>query len=59
MRPRYPLWSSNRSDLEPLDEADRVEVTLVTDAATYEKLAPKLDALVAKFDLVPHVRRVE
>ena len=46
-------------ELEPPPRLDRVEVTLVTDGATYEKLAPKLDALVAKFDLVPHVRRVE
>ena len=45
------------AELDPPVEADRVEVTLVTDAATYEKLAPKLDALVTKFDLVPHVRR--
>lgn len=38
-------------------EADRVEVTLVTDATTYEKLAPSLDALVGEYDLVTHVRR--
>jgi hypothetical protein len=31
----------------------------VTDAETYEKLAPELDELVAKFDVVPHVRRVD
>jgi ParB-like chromosome segregation protein Spo0J len=49
--------------LEPVAEmpadapADRVEVTLVADAATYDALAPKLDALVAEFDLVTHVRR--
>jgi len=36
--------------------ADRVEVTLVTDSATYAKLAPELDALVGRFDLVTHVR---
>jgi ParB-like chromosome segregation protein Spo0J len=47
------------AELEPLPPLDRVEVTLVTDRATYEKLAPKLDALVARFDLVPHVHRVE
>jgi len=46
-------------ELEPPPRLDRVEVTLVTDGATYEKLAPDLDALVAKYDLVPHVRRVE
>ncbi len=38
------------------ESADRVEVTLVTDAATYERLAPRLDELVAEFDLVSHVR---
>jgi ParB-like chromosome segregation protein Spo0J len=37
--------------------ADRVEITLVTDASTYERLAPQLDAIVATFDLVTHVRR--
>jgi ParB-like chromosome segregation protein Spo0J len=44
---------------EPVAEpaADRVEVTLVTDAATYAKLAPALDALVGEYDLVTHVRR--
>jgi ParB-like chromosome segregation protein Spo0J len=46
-------------ELEPpkSDESDRVEITLVTDAATYAKLAPQLDALVGAFDLVTHVRR--
>ena len=28
-----------------------------TDAATYDALAPKLDAVVAEYDLVTHVRR--
>jgi hypothetical protein len=46
-------------ELEPAPDPDRVEVTLVTDAETYEKLAPELDELVAKFDVVPHVRRVD
>jgi ParB-like chromosome segregation protein Spo0J len=39
------------------DAADRVEITLVTDAATYAKLAPALDELVGGYDLVTHVRR--
>ena len=45
----------------PAPEADagRVEVTLVTASDTYERLAPRLDALVAEFDLVTHVRRGE
>jgi ParB-like chromosome segregation protein Spo0J len=46
------------AQLEPLEkETDRVEVTLVTDAATYDKLTPRLDSLVREFDLVTHVRR--
>ena len=36
--------------------AGEVELTLVTDAATYERLAPRLDALIGEFDLVSHVR---
>lgn len=36
---------------------DRVEITLATDPATYERLAKKLDQLVAQFDLVCHVCR--
>jgi hypothetical protein len=39
-----------------LAAAGEVEVTLVTDAATYERLAPRLDALIGEFDLVSHVR---
>ena len=38
-------------------EPDRVEVTLVTDVGTYDRLAPELDALVSRYDLVSHVRR--
>ncbi len=50
--------------LEPMGElpaaelTGRVEVTLETDAESYEKLAPKLDELVRAFDLVSHVRKV-
>ena len=40
------------------DESDRVEIILVTDSATFAKLAPGLDALVGAFDLVTHVRKV-
>jgi hypothetical protein len=38
-------------------DPDRVEITLVTDAHTYDKLSPALDELVGTFDLVAHVRR--
>jgi ParB-like chromosome segregation protein Spo0J len=67
--PELPLTGFDRQTLgalrlEPADpepvppaDADRVEITLVTDAATYAKLAPELDALVGAFDLVTHVRR--
>ncbi|HXD87515.1 MAG TPA: ParB N-terminal domain-containing protein [Urbifossiella sp.] len=46
------------AELEPLDgeDADRVEITLVTDAATYAKLAPRLDDVVDEFDLVTHIK---
>lgn len=42
---------------EPPGDPDRVEVTLTTDAATYDRLAPDLDALVGALDLVARVRR--
>ena len=35
----------------------QVEVTIVADPDTYDRLAPWLDELVAEFDLVCHVRR--
>lgn len=35
----------------------RIEITLETDAQTYDRLAPELDALVGAYDLVAHVRR--
>ena len=49
--------------MEPVDdppadpEPTRVEVTFATDPATYDRLAPRLDALAAEFDLMCHVRR--
>jgi len=46
------------SSLEPFEErsGDRVEITVVTDSATYVKLAPRLDEVVEEFDLVTHVK---
>jgi ParB-like chromosome segregation protein Spo0J len=38
-------------------EADRVEVTIVTDAGTYARLAERLDELVGEFDLMTHIKR--
>ena len=46
------------ADLPPAAPAsDQVEITLFTDPATYEKLAPGLGELVGEYDLVVHVRR--
>ena len=38
-------------------QADRVEVTLVTDEKTYTTLGPQLDKLIGEHGLVAHVRR--
>ena len=45
--------------IEPAEELDanRVEITLVMDAATYGKLAPRLEDVGGEFDLVTHVKR--
>jgi ParB-like chromosome segregation protein Spo0J len=49
--------------LEPIEEpaagagSSEVEITLTMDAATYDRLAPRLEALVAEFNLVCHVQR--
>ena len=43
----------------PDPKPPRVEITLVTDPATLDRLAPELDALIARHDLVTHVRRDE
>lgn len=51
--------------LQPVAEAPaaeagtgRVEVVLVTEEATYRELLPKLNELVAEFDLTTHVRQL-
>jgi hypothetical protein len=46
------------ADLPAEPAPERVEVTLSTDPATYDRLAPRLDELVAEFDLTCHVRQV-
>lgn len=48
-----PAGAAPPADADP----DRVEVTLVTDAATWADLGPRVDELVTAFDLVSHVRR--
>jgi len=50
------LEPAQPEDASPADP-DRVEITLVTTAATYDRFAPELDALVGEYDLVTHVRR--
>lgn len=47
--------------LAPVEAAvsDRVEVTLVTDAATYDGMAAALDKLIGEYELVAHVHRGE
>ena len=45
------------AELPPEPIADRVEVTLVTDPATWARLEGRLDELVREFDLEAHVRR--
>ncbi len=42
-----------------VNELARVEVTIVTDAATFERISERLDALIAEFDLVCHVKRYQ
>jgi ParB-like chromosome segregation protein Spo0J len=45
------------AELPPAEVANRVEVTLVTDPVTWERVEGRLDALVREFDLEAHVRR--
>src|SRR6476646_10540335 len=53
-----PLRLEPAPELPPPDEVgDRVTVTLEMPAETFDRLAPQLDKLVAKFDLASHVRR--
>jgi hypothetical protein len=53
-----PLRLEPQPDLPTPEEiGDRVTVTLEMPAETFDRLAPRLDELVAKFDLVSHIRR--
>jgi ParB-like chromosome segregation protein Spo0J len=40
----------------PAEAKDRVEITLITDKATYDSLASELDSLIGNYNLVAHVR---
>jgi len=42
---------------ESASDPNRLEITLVTTAETYERFARELDALVGEYDLVTHIRR--
>jgi ParB-like chromosome segregation protein Spo0J len=44
-------------ELPPIQELGQVEITLIADSATFERLSERLDALVTEFDLVCHVVR--
>jgi ParB-like chromosome segregation protein Spo0J len=53
-----PLRLEPLAELPAIEErSDRVIVTLEMKVETYERLAPRLDALVTEFDLTSHVRR--
>jgi ParB-like chromosome segregation protein Spo0J len=45
------------ADLPTDADTGEVEISIVTDAAGYEQIAARLDALVGEFDLTCHVRR--
>lgn len=52
-----PLRLEPRTPLPPAEEdEDRVTVTLEMAKETFERLAPRLDALVTEFDLTSHVQ---
>jgi ParB-like chromosome segregation protein Spo0J len=45
-------------NLPPEEERGKVEITLTMEKAIYERLAGRLDKLIAEFDLTSHVRRM-
>jgi hypothetical protein len=52
-----PLELDPLPELPPLDEPDRVTVTLEMGPEQFARVGPRLDALVAEFDLTSHVLR--
>lgn len=53
-----PLRLEPRPEPPPLEDvADRVTISLEMPGETFDRLAPDLDRLVARFDLTSHVRR--
>ena len=69
-RPEFDLTGFDASMLDALkfepdelpdweaEKSDRVEITLATDATTYERMQVRLDELVREFDVVSHVRHL-
>ena len=56
--PCRPCGLEPAPELPPMDEVgDRVTVTLEMPAETFDRMAPRLDRLVARFDLTSHVKR--
>jgi ParB-like chromosome segregation protein Spo0J len=66
--PELELTGFDRTDLnalrlEPLpelpavEETGRIEVTLETDVATFERFSERLDELIGEFDVTCHIRR--
>ena len=52
-----PLRLEALPELLPLEEIDRVTVTLEMTNEVFDRIEPKLDALVSEHDLTNHVRR--
>jgi ParB-like chromosome segregation protein Spo0J len=52
-----PLRLEALPELPPLEDIDRVTVTLEMTNRIFNRIEPKLDALVSEFDLTSHVRR--
>jgi ParB-like chromosome segregation protein Spo0J len=52
-----PLRLEPLPELPAIESSNRVTVTLEMEREMYERLAPRLDALVTEFDLTSHVRR--
>lgn len=52
-----PLRLEALPDLPPIEELNQVTVSLVMSREMFDRLRPKLDELVAEFDLTSHVTR--
>jgi ParB-like chromosome segregation protein Spo0J len=52
-----PLRLEALPELPPLEETDRVTVTLEMTNEVFDRIEPKLDAVVKEYDLTSHVRK--